>query len=70
VGVDRSAQAVARRCDVAASGGMPEMVRLENTERAVRRFVEKLGGPDGLAVCYEAGAGGYQLHRLLTMIGV
>ena len=53
-----------------ATGGTPEVVRLENTERAVRRFVEKLGGPEGLAVCYEAGPGGYQLHRLLTGIGV
>jgi hypothetical protein len=53
-----------------ASGGTPEIVRLENSERAVRRFVEKLGGPDGLAVCYEAGPGGYQLHRLLRRLGV
>lgn len=29
-----------------ASGGTPEVVRVENTERASRRFVEKLGGPD------------------------
>jgi transposase len=53
-----------------ASGGAPEVVRLENTERAVRRFVEKLGGPEGLAVCYEAGPGGYQLRRLLATLGV
>jgi transposase len=39
-------------------------------QRAVRRFIEKLGGPEGLAVCYEAGPGGYQLHRLLTRPGV
>src|SRR5437016_2503899 len=53
-----------------ASGGTPEVVRLENTERAIRRFVDKLGGPEGLAVCYEAGPGGYDLHRLLTRLGV
>ncbi len=53
-----------------ASGGTPEVVRLENIERAVRRFVEKLGGPEGLAVCYEAGPGGYELHRLLSRMGV
>jgi hypothetical protein len=40
-----------------ASGGTPEVVRLENTERAIRRLVEKLGGPERLAVCYEAGPG-------------
>jgi transposase len=53
-----------------ASGGTPEVVRLENTERAVRRLIEKLGGPEGVAVCYEAGPGGYELHRLLTTLGV
>jgi transposase len=53
-----------------ATGGTPEVVRVENTERAVRRFVEKLGGPEGLAIAYEAGPGGYQLQRLLTSVGV
>lgn len=33
-----------------ASGGQPEVVRLEDTERAIRRFVERLGGAEGLAV--------------------
>ncbi len=36
-------------------GGQPEVHRLETTERAIGRFIERLGGPDGLAVCYEAG---------------
>jgi transposase len=53
-----------------ASGGTSEVVRLENTDRAIRRFVDKLGGPEGLAVCYEAGPGGYQLQRLLRKLGV
>jgi transposase len=53
-----------------APGGQPEVVRLENTERAIRRFIERLGGPEGLAVAYEAGPGGYQLHRLLSGMGV
>ncbi len=53
-----------------ASGGQPEVVRLENTERAIRRFIERLGGPGGLAVAHEAGPGGYQLHRLLSGMGV
>lgn len=53
-----------------ASGGQPEVVRMENTERAVRRFIERLGGAEGLAVSYEAGPGGYELHRLLGSMGV
>ena len=52
------------------SGGTPEVTRLENTARAVRRFVDRLGGPDGLAVAYEAGPCGYDLFRLLSRIGV
>ncbi len=52
------------------SGGEPEVVRLENTERAIRRFIERLGGADGLTVAYEAGPGGYELQRLLSGMGV
>jgi transposase len=53
-----------------ASGGKPELTRLENSERAVRRFVARLGGPQGLAVAYEAGPCGYDLLRLLSRVGV
>jgi transposase len=52
------------------AGGAPEVARIETTERAIRRFVDRLGGPDGLAVAYEAGPGGFDLLRLLTRIGV
>ena len=44
--------------------------RIETTERAIRRFIERQGGPAGLSVCYEAGAGGFALWRLLTRLGV
>jgi transposase len=53
-----------------ASGGVPEVTRLENTERAVRRFIDRLGDAGGLAVAYEAGPCGYDLFRLLSRIGV
>jgi transposase len=52
------------------SGGSPELTRIETTERAIRRLVERLGGPQGLAVAYEAGPGGYALWRLLAGMGV
>src|SRR4051794_41891858 len=52
------------------SGGMPEVERVENTEKAVRRLIARLGGPGGLAVAYEAGPGGFALYRLLTGVGV
>lgn len=51
-------------------GGEPEVQRIETTERAIRRFVDRLGGREGLAVCYEAGPGGFDLYRLLTSMGV
>jgi transposase len=53
-----------------AAGGRPEVCRIETTEKAIRRFVDRLGGADGLAVCYEAGPGGFALWRLLSAIGV
>jgi hypothetical protein len=52
------------------AGGAPEVQRIENNERAIRRLVDRLGGPDGLAVAYEAGPCGYDLLRLLGRLGV
>jgi transposase len=52
------------------SGGQPQLSRIETTDRAIRRFIDRLGGPGGLAVAYEAGPGGYALWRLLTAMGV
>ena len=52
------------------ASGAPEVVQIENTERAIRRLIKRLGGPDGLAVCYEAGPCGYDLYRLLSGLGV
>ncbi len=51
-------------------GGKLELARIETTAKAIRRFVEKLGGPERLAVSYEAGPGGFALWRTLTGIGV
>jgi transposase len=53
-----------------ASGGEVELAEIENTERALRRLVDRLGGPQRLAVCYEAGPCGYQPYRLLSRMGV
>ena len=53
-----------------SAGGVPEVERIENTERAIRRWVRRLGGGDGLAVSYEAGPCGYDLLRLLDLLGV
>lgn len=55
---------------LAPKGGQPELTRIETTEKAIRRFIEKLGGPEGLAVCYEAGPGGFALWRLLSSMRI
>jgi transposase len=52
------------------TGGRPEVTRIETTEKAIRRFIESLGGLEGLAVSYEAGPGGFALGRLLRSMGV
>jgi hypothetical protein len=46
------------------AGGAPQVQRIENTERAIRRLIERLGGPEGLAVAYEAGPCGYDLAQV------
>jgi len=53
-----------------ASGGKPEVKRVENTEKAIRRFFERAGDPGTLAVAYEAGPCGYDLYRLLGRMGI
>jgi transposase len=52
------------------TGGQPEVQRIETTRVAIRRFIERLGGAEGLAVCYEAGPGGFDLLRVLGELGV
>ncbi len=52
------------------TGGQPEVQQIETTRVALRRFIDRLGGPQGLAVCYEAGPGGFDLLRVLTELGV
>ena len=41
-----------------------------NRPESVRRFVEQLGGPEGLKICYEAGPTGYALYWQLTKMGI
>src|SRR4051795_1925719 len=53
-----------------AQGGSPDVRQIETTAAAIGRFIRRLGGPAGLAVCDEAGPGGYELLRLLTRLGV
>jgi transposase len=48
----------------------PVVDKIFNDEVSVRRFVRQFRSPARLAVCYEAGPTGYELHRLLASMGV
>ena len=64
------AQAVDRRRDAAAGGRQAAGLPDRDDREAIRRLIDRLGGPDGLALCYEAGSGGVALWRLLRTMGV
>ena len=57
---------------VAEAFGDPEdHGRIANDPSAVRKLMQRLGGPDiRLEVAYEAGPTGYALHRQLTAMGI
>ena len=42
----------------------------DHDHESVRRLIKRLGRPSGLWAFYEAGPTGYELHRLLTSMGV
>jgi transposase len=71
VGLDVHASSIA--VAIAESGRNGEVRSLgviPNAESAVRRLIRKLGGPEGLRACYEAGPCGYALYWQLTALGV
>lgn len=53
-----------------ADGSVRELGTITNRPEAVRKLIAKLGGPNGLRVCYEAGPTGYPLYWQLTALGV
>src|SRR5207247_2041413 len=69
VGLDVHAETIA--VGVAEPGGeVRSLGTIPNTPEAVRRLVKKLGPPETLRVCYEAGPTGYVLYRQLRALGV
>ena len=69
VGMDTSVREIV--CGVLRPGmEVPAVDRVPNDEESVRRLIGRLGDPRLLAVCYEAGPSGYELHRLLSSMGV
>jgi transposase len=48
----------------------PDVERILNDEPSVRRLLARFEDPRRVSVCYEAGPRGYELHRLLTSMGI
>jgi transposase len=69
VGLDVHAQTIA--VAVAEAGGeVRSLGVVPNSAEAVGRLIKKLGKPEQLRVCYEAGPTGYVLYWQLTKLGV
>ena len=48
----------------------PDTEKIAHDEASIRRLIARFGDPRALVACYEAGPTGYDLHRLLSAIGV
>jgi transposase len=51
-------------------GVVPDFRMIDNTPEALTKLVRKMGRPEHLVACYEAGPTGYDTYRLLTSLGV
>jgi transposase len=70
VGLDVHAESIAAAAAEAGGGEVRSLGTVPNTPEAVAKLLRKLGPPERLRVCYEAGPCGYVLHRQLTELGV
>ena len=69
VGLDVHAQTIA--VAVAETGGeVRSLGVIPNRAESVNKLLKKLGKPEQLRVCYEAGPTGYVLYWQLTKLGV
>jgi transposase len=69
VGLDVHAETIAAAIGE-GKGKVRNLGQFANRPEAVRRFIEKLGEPQSLRVCYEAGPTGYALYWQLTKMGI
>jgi transposase len=52
------------------SGEVRSLGTIANREDSVRKFINRLGSPEQLRACYEAGPTGFALYWQLTQLGV
>src|SRR5258705_1964548 len=48
---------------------MPVVSRIPNDKESIRRLIGRVPDRPLLSACYEAGPGGYELHRVLASLG-
>jgi transposase len=53
-----------------ADAASPDVEMIFNDEASIRRLINRFPDPGQLRCCYEAGPLGFELHRLLTSMGV
>lgn len=53
-----------------ANGEVRSLGTIANREESVRKFIKRLGSPEQLRACYEAGPTGFVLYWQLTQLGV
>ena len=51
-------------------GEVRSLGTIANREESIRKFIRKLGPPEHLRACYEAGPTGFVLYWQLTQLGV
>lgn len=69
VGLDVHAESIAAAV-VDLRGSFRSVGQITNRPESVRKLVRRLGSPDQLRVCYEAGPTGYVLYWQLTKMGI
>ncbi|MFB4166336.1 IS110 family transposase [Virgibacillus sp. JSM 102003] len=70
VGLDVSKEEIAVAIAEEGRGKPRYFGMISHTPEAIRKLVKKLGKPENLKMCYEAGPTGYPLYRMFMSMGI